>query len=401
MDKALKPLLQEQSEQAGLIDLAIMLAMRKRLILSVTATAFILSSAVSMYLPNMYRADVTILPPQQDSSSMAAAMLSQLGGAAGLAAGVAGLRTPNEMYAGLLRSRVIADKVIQKFSLQKREDKESLEAARKSLEDNMTIAIGKDGLIDLEVVDRDQKLVAPIANAFVAELQNLVQQLAVTEASRRRVFFERELATAKDNLVAAELTLKRALATSGVASPDAETATVLENTARLKSQAAAKEVQLRSMQAFLTPNNPDYRKLEEEVNSLRIEIAKLQGGSDSGANKTQDSGNDRATGNVQFYRDLKYKQMLYELLAKQYEAARLDEAKDPALIQVVDKANEPERKFKPRRSLFVIVCTSVSAFIAVLLAVMLEMGQRQLRLLRTSDQWTMWRSTTNKREPVN
>lgn len=314
-----------------------------------------------------------------------------------MAAGVAGLRTPNEMYAGLLRSRVVTDKVIQKFSLQKREDKESLEAARKSLENNTTIAIGKDGLIDLEVVDRDQKLVAPIANAFVTELQSLIQHLAVTEASQRRVFFERELATAKDSLAAAELTLKRALATSGVASPDAETATLLENTARLKSQAAAKEVQLRSMRAFLTPNNPDYRKLEEEVSSLRIEIAKLQGGSDSDVNKTQDSGNDRATGNVQLYRDLKYKQMLYELLAKQYEAARLDEAKDPALIQVVDQANEPERKFKPRRSLFVIVCTSVSAFIAVLLAVMLEMGQRQLRLLRTSEQWNMWRSTTNRR----
>ena len=397
MDKALKPSLQEQSEQVGWIDLAIMLAMRKRLILSVTAAAFILSAAVSMFLPNQYRADVTILPPQQDSSSMAAAMLSQLGGAAGLAAGVAGLRTPNEMYAGLLRSRVVTDKVIQKFSLQKREDKESLEAARKSLENNTTIAIGKDGLIDLEVVDRDQKLVAPIANAFVTELQSLIQHLAVTEASQRRVFFERELATAKDSLAAAELTLKRALATSGVASPDAETATLLENTARLKSQAAAKEVQLRSMRAFLTPNNPDYRKLEEEVSSLRIEIAKLQGGSDSDVNKTQDSGNDRATGNVQLYRDLKYKQMLYELLAKQYEAARLDEAKDPALIQVVDQANEPERKFKPRRSLFVIVCTSVSAFIAVLLAVMLEMGQRQLRLLRTSEQWNMWRSTTNRR----
>jgi uncharacterized protein involved in exopolysaccharide biosynthesis len=397
MDMELKPSLQEQSEQTDLFDLAIMLTMRKRLILSVTAAAFILSAAFSMFLPNEYRANVTILPPQQSGGGMAAAMLSQLGGAAGLAAGVAGLRTPNEMYVGLLRSRVVADKVIQKFNLRKREDGESPEAARKSLEANTTIAVGKDGLIDLEVVDRDQKLVAPIANAFVAELQNLVQQLAVTETSQRRVFFERELVTAKNNLGVAELTLKRALATSGVASPDAETASLIENTARLKSQAAVKEVQLRSMQAFLTPNNPEYRKLEEEVGSLRAEIAKLQGGSDSGVNKTQDSGDDRATSNVQLYRDLKYKQMLYELLAKQYEAARLDEAKDPALIQVVDQASEPERKFRPRRSLFVIVCTSISAFIAVLLVVMLEMGRRQLRLLQASDRWSKLKPTTNKR----
>lgn len=397
MDMELKPPLQAQSEQADLAGLAIMLFTRKRLILSVTVAAFILSAAFSMFLPNQYRADVTILPPQQNTGGAAAAMLSQLGGAAGLAAGVAGLRTPNEMYVGMLRSRAVGDKVIRKFNLQKREDGASLEAARKSLEANTTIVIGKDGFIDLEVVDRDQKLVAPIANAYVAELQNLVQQLAVTEASQRRVFFERELVAAKNSLATAELTLKRALATSGVASPDAETASLLENTARLKSQAAAKDVQLRAMGAFLTPNNPEYRKLEEEIRSLRTEIAKLQGGSDSDANNAQDSSNDRATGNVQLYRDLKYRQMLYELLAKQYEAARLDEAKDPALIQVVDQASEPERKFKPRRSLFVMVCTSISAFLAVLLAIMLEMGQRQLRVLRTSDRWNQLKSPTNKR----
>jgi tyrosine-protein kinase Etk/Wzc len=397
MEMELKPPVQEQSEQADLVGFAIILVTRKRLILIVSAAAFILSAAFSIVLPNQYRADVTILPPQQNNSGMAAAMLSQLGGGAGLAAGVASLRTPNEMYVGLFRSRAVVDKVIQKFGLQKREDDASMEAARKSLEANTTIAIGKDGLIDLEVVDREQKLVAPIANTFVAELQNLVRQLAVTEASQRRVFFERELVAAKNSLVAAELTLKRALATSGVASPDAETASLLENTARLKSQAAAKEVQLRSMRAFVTPNNPEYRKLEEEVSSLHTEIEKLQGGNDSDGHKVQEPGNDRATGNVQLYRDLKYRQMLYELLAKQYEAARLDEAKNPALIQVVDQATEPERKFKPRRSLFVLVCTSISAFIAILLAVTLEMGRHQLRVLRTSDRWKLLKSATNKR----
>lgn len=386
----------QEGQNERIVDLTFILFKHKRLILGLTCIAFVISIGMSLLMPNEYRADVTILPPQQNANA-GAAILSQLGGAAGLAAGVAGLRTPNELYAGMLRSRIVADKIIRKFDLQKREDKGSMDAARKSLEGRTAVAIGKDGLIKVEVTDRDQKLVAQIANAYVAELQTLTQQLAVTEASQRRMFFQRELVEAKNSLAAAEINLKHALSTNGVASADAETVSVIETTARLKSQVAAKEVQLRAMRAFLTPNHPDFRKLEEEVSSLYTEISRLQGGEGSGGgNSVQSSGNDRATGSVQLVRELKYRQMLYELLAKQYEAARIEEAKDPALIQVVDPANEPERKFKPRRLLIVVVCTMISMFFAIVLAFMLEVGGRQLRVLRTSDRWTELKALSKK-----
>jgi uncharacterized protein involved in exopolysaccharide biosynthesis len=327
-----------------------LLLKRKKFVIGVPLIAAIAAALISLALPDVYKAGTKLLPPQQAQSG-AAALLSQLGGVAGAAAGVAGIKNPNELYVGMLRSRTVADKLIATYDLKAVYDTKSLEKARRILEENTAVFTGKDGLITIEVEDENRTRVARLANSYADELLKLTRVLALTEASQRRVFFERQLEQAKDNLAKAETALKGALDTGGVISVDTETRAVVETVARIRAQISAKESQLSSMRAFVTENNPEYKKVEEELKGLRLEQSRLENGRGGEAK----SGRSGGLESIKILRDIKYFQMLYELLAKQYEVARLDEAKESSIIQVLDPAVEPEKKFKPKRALIVLI----------------------------------------------
>ena len=375
------------ANEVSLLELVIIVAKRKKLISIVTLAAAIVSAAISLSMPNIYKSNVKLLPPQQAQSG-AAALLSQLGGVAGMAAGAAGLKNPNDLYVAMLKSRTIADQLIAQFDLKRVYDLEEQEKVRKKLENNTVITSGKDGLITIEVEDKNQLLVARLANAYVTELLRLTRVLAVTEASQRRMFFERQLELSKDKLAAAEVTLKGALDSHGVISVDSESRAIVETVARLRAQASAKEIELNSMRAFVTTNNPRFKLVEEELASLRLELSKLENGRSDDANGPAKSGEKQnGFANIKLLRDLKYHQMLYELLAKQFEAARLDEAKDSSVIQVLDPAIDPEKKFKPLRALIVVI-SSVFAFLAAIVYVLIAEFRRRLLLSsKGAEQW--------------
>lgn len=390
---------QLNEDSANLVDLLIVLAKKKKWLIAVPLMAAIVAAAISFAMPNVYTATTKLLPPQQAQSG-AAALLAQLGGGfgggVGAAAGAAGLKNPNDLYIGILRSRTIADKLIARFDLKKVYDTESQEKARKLLEVNTAITSGKDGLISIEVDDLNQKKVADIANAYVDELVSLTRVFAVTEASQRRVFFERELETAKNNLANAEMLLKSSLESRGVISVDVESGAVLETVAKLKAQISAKEIQRNSMQAFVTRTHPDYQRVDEDLRSLREELSRLQNGSGNGDDDTLTGKNKSTTqaglANIKVLRDVKYYQMLYELLAKQYEAARLDEAKDASIIQVLDRAVQPERKSSPKRALIVMLTTVITAFAVACWIIIVNQQRRQLRIPAKAAQWAQLRS---------
>lgn len=368
----------------------IVLAKHKKLVAGLPMAVAVIATAVSFLLPNVYQATTKMLPPQQPQSG-AAALLSQFGGAAGLAAGMAGLKNPSDLYMGMLKSRTIADQLIVKFDLKAAYDTELLERARKKLAENTSISSGKDGLITIEVEDKDQNRVAQLANAYVDELTKLSRTLALTEASQRRVFFERQLELAKNNLASAEVALKKGLNTRGVISVDVESRAIVETVGRLRAQVSAKEIQLSSMRAFVTESNPDYRRAAEELSSLRAELAKLENGRDEINNL---SGDKAPVGleSIKLLRDVKYYQMLYELLAKQYEVARLDEAKDPTIVQVLDPAVTPERKFKPKRAIIIAISTILALLGAILWAFLRESRQRMLQSPENAAQWNEFKS---------
>jgi uncharacterized protein involved in exopolysaccharide biosynthesis len=378
----------EAGSEAGILETMVVVARRKKFVIVLPLLVGSIVAALSFALPNVYKAGARLLPPQQQSTSMA--LLSQLGGGASLAAGMAGLKNPNDLYVAMLKSRTIADRLISRFSLKNVYDTKSLEEARSELANNTSVISGKDGLIVIEVEDQDRKRVALIANAYVEELLRLTKVLAVTGASQRRMFFEKELEAAKDNLSKAEMNLKQALNSRGVTSVDAESRAVIERLARLRAAVSAKEIQINAMRAFVTEANPEFMRTNEELKSLRAELSKMENGTEgSSLNAAQTP---EGLQSIKILRDVKYYEMLYELLSKQFEIARLDEAKDPSLIQVLDPAIEPERKVKPRRAL-IVLGSMLAAMVCAIAWILVE--EKKKRLLSSPVMAEKWQELSS------
>jgi tyrosine-protein kinase Etk/Wzc len=378
----------QDSDELGFIDVLVILAKHKKVVLGLPIFVAVASTVAALMLPNVYQASAKLLPPQQPQSG-AAAILSQLGGLAGAAAGVSGLKNPNDLYVGMLKSRTVADVLVAQFDLKKVYGTDSLEKARKMLVDRTVISTGKDGLITIDVEDESPKRVASMANAYVDQLKSLTRVLAVTEAAQRRVFYERQLEMAKNNLANAEANLKSTLETRGVISVDVDSRTILETVGRIRAQISVKEVQLRSMRSILTTNNPEYMRTEEELASLRAELTRLENGSGSNNGGTDRLARNKQAGleNIKVLRDVKYYQMLYELLAKQYEVARLDEANNPSIIQVLDSAVVPEKKAKPKRSLIVLFSTIFGFVLGAGAAFILEAKRKTMASPESASRW--------------
>jgi uncharacterized protein involved in exopolysaccharide biosynthesis len=360
----------ESSRDVSLLDLLIVLGRQKKFLAVSTLAVFAVALIVTLLIPKRYTAATTVLPPQQ-GSSLSAALLSQVGnlGALGsLAGGSLGLKNPADMTIALLKSRSVEDAMIQRFDLMKIYKAKVPSDARKSLENHTSIDSNiKDGLIRIEIEDRDPKRASDMANAYVDEYQKFSQHLAIGEAGQRRLFFERQLVEAKNNLASAEEALKASQQKSGMIQLDSQAKALIESVAALRAQIAAKEVQIRSMSLSETPSNPDILMAREQLAALQSQLRQI-GGTQSGEDsdlivprgKIPEAGMDY----IRKLRDVKYNELIFELLAKQFEVAKLDEAHEGAIIQVVDAAVPPDRKSFPKIRLIVPAVT----FVWVLLA---------------------------------
>ena len=370
----------EESASAGdeisLLDLLIVLAKHKRVVLGVPLVAAIAAATISFLLPNTYTGTTKILPPQQ-SASTASALLNQLGGGLGGIIGAAGgsalgIRNPNDLYVGMLKSRTVADNLISRFDLRKVYDEDRISDARRRLEKETIIAAGRDGIITIEVDDKDAKRAADLANAYADELMKLTKVLAVTEASQRRLFFERQLDQAKDGLTTAELAARQGLQKGGIAQVDSQGRSMIAVTARLRAEISAKEVQLGAMRTFAAEGNPELQRTQNELDALRRELARIEGSSSVPAVSKGDTRGNSGLENLGRLRDVKYYEFLYELLAKQYELAKIDEAKDAVVIQVLDKALVPEMRSKPQVKIITSICAIMGLLLGVAGALFLE-----------------------------
>ncbi|MCX7961965.1 MAG: Wzz/FepE/Etk N-terminal domain-containing protein [Burkholderiales bacterium] len=368
---------QAGEDEVSLLDLLLVLAKQKLLVLGLPFAAGVVSLAVAFSLPKIYTAQARILPPQQRESTAAAALSAIAGAAgAGAAAQALGLKNPGDLFVGILKGHTIADRMIERFRLKEVFETETMVATRRALARVTKISAGRDGLITIEVEDRDPKRAADMANAYIEELDRLIQVLAVTEAAQRRLFFERQLAAAREQLVQAEVALRRSIDEKGLAAVEAQSRAVVGTVERLRAEVAVKQIQLNAMRTFATERNPDMVRLRQEIASMQAELAKLEGGNGAPArNPASPAGLE----NIRLLRDVKYLEAMVELLTKQFEAAKIDEAKDAAIIQVVDSAIPPDFKSRPKRALIVLVSVLVAGLVAVLLAFIREALEKARR----------------------
>jgi tyrosine-protein kinase Etk/Wzc len=367
---------------ADVLELLLVLAREKKLILQVTLGAAILATIIVFLLPKNYTATATILPPQQNQSILTS-LIGQVSGGATVDLRDLGLKNPSDVFVAMLKSRTVEDALINRFDLRKAYSKKTYEDARKVLEKRSEIDPEKEGLISIAVTDRLPKRAADIANAWVDELRTLNQSLALTEAAQRRVFFEQKLAQERDDLAKAELAMQQIEQKTGLLQPDAQTKALIGAVADVRAQIAAKEVQLQSLRTYGTENNPDVKRVERELTELRAQSAQIS--------QTQRSGSEPAESNLdvptprvasasveylRVARDMRYHESLYDFLARQLEAARIDEAKNAVVVQVVDRAVEPEKKSSPKR-LLIVAITAIAAFLLVCFAVLVREAIRR------------------------
>jgi uncharacterized protein involved in exopolysaccharide biosynthesis len=342
------PIADEADDSLSLLDLAIPLVEHWKLWILGSLVIGLLALGLAFLMTPIYTARTSFLPPQQQQSGMASALAS-LGGLAGLA-GVAGaIKSPADQYVALMQSVSAEDRLIDRFELMQVYESKFRFEARRALEQNTRIAIGKkDGLISVEVDDESPQRAADLANAYVDELRRMTSVLAVSEAQQRRVFFEKELKDARDQLARAQ----QALQASGfnVGALRAEPKAAAESYARLKAEITAAEVRTQVLRGSLADSSPEVQQQLAQLSALRAQLARLEQTADANV------GPDYLTK----YREFKYRETLFELFARQYELARVDESREGALIQVVDVAVPPEYKSKPKRLFFAVAATMLS-----------------------------------------
>lgn len=366
--------LQEMSPEApapprevNFLDVLIVLARRRKFILRFTAIAAVLTTIIVFLVPNEYTATSVILPPKSNNS-LGSALMGEVAGAgalASLAGASLGLKSQGDMYVALFRSRTVEDVLIKQFDLMKRYHKKTMVDTRKKFESRAKVELGaKDGLITVRVSDHNPKFAARLANAYVQEFRKHIGSLAITEAAQRRVFFQQQLLEAEAGLTKAENTMKQTEQTTGVLQLDSQAAALIESAAFLKAQITAKEVELQALRSVMTQDNPEYALAQQQLDALQSQLNKVagQGGAvGAGVGVSKSSIPAAGMAYLNSLRDVRYYETIVELLAKQYELAKLDEARE-GTVQISDLAIPPDKKSSPLRALIIPVFT-VLAFI--------------------------------------
>ena len=366
----------------NILDVLIIVAQGYRfIVLCVLATA-IVTTIISLCLPSRYTAEASLLPPKQ--SSISSSMLSQLSGQglAALAGASLGATNQNETYTAMFRSQTVEDAMIKRFDLLTLYRVNKLSDARKIFEKRSTAVSGlKDGIIRVTVEGPSPGQAALMTNAYVEEFQKLASGVATTEAGQRRLFFDQQLEETKNHLADAEQDLKKTELTTGMVQPDSQSRAMIESAAAIQAQIAVKEVQIRALLSSETKENPDVIVAEQQLDTLRSQLAQFTGNTSSESNLFVPKGKVPAAAldYVRKLREVKYQETIFQALASQFELAKLDEAKQGAVFQVIDPAIPPDKRSYPQRVLLVLI-TSTLAFLLASIFIWVRAALRALEI---------------------
>jgi tyrosine-protein kinase Etk/Wzc len=391
-----------QGAEAGFLKMVVVAARSRRAIALTVFWTIVISAGLVMLIPVSYTGTAIILAPQP--SSTATALLSQLGSLSALGPDLlegGGVKTPEETYLGILSSRTIADEMIRRFQLQSLYRTRHMVDTRKELGRHTRVEGTKGYLIRISVDDESAKRAADMANAYVDVLYGINQRLALTQASQRRIFLEQQVNTERDALSTAELAMKRVQESTGVIEMSAQSEVTLRTIAQLRSEMVSRQLQLQQLQSIATEHNEKVSELEAGIAALHEQLNKAEKGANG--SDTSDyflpAGKVPAAGleYVRKMRDLRYHEALYETIAKQYEMARIEEAKAPPLLQVVDWAVPLDRRTWPPRTLLVLLAALFSAVFVIGLALGKDAWSRARVEPQNAEQLAILRSVLAQR----
>ncbi len=358
-------------EEINLLELLRVVVRNVPLIFKITTAAVILSVVYSLTLKNIYTARATLLPPQKESSGGAAALLASMGGGlAGLAGGLGGSA---DLYLEILKSRSVADAVIKQLDLHTELKSKNADDTRRRLQGVVKFQTAKNGIITITADYKDPAKAALLANTFVNELQKKSLQLNLTKASTERSFLEKRLTVVKQDLKSAEEEMKSFQEKNKTIKADEQVKVAIEGIARLRAELVTREVQLAALRNSMTDESAEVRTLLAGISRLKNQLGSMSG-SGGGGGVIPAVGNAPAIGveYIRRLRELKTQEALFEQLTKQFELAKISEARDSSSLQVLDEAVAPLRKSKPKRALIVILATVTAFFGSIFLVFIRE-----------------------------
>ena len=382
----------DTDDEISLLDLLQTILDNLRLLVLGPLAVGVVALSISFLIPPTYTAKTQFLPPQQQQTA-AASMLASLGSLGGLAGAVGGIKNPADQFIAYMKSIRLQDTLIDRFKLLERYEAKTKTDARLALTGKVRVATSKDGLMSVEVDDKDPQFAADLANAHVEELAKLLSKFATTEAQQRRLFFEKQLILAKDKLTQSEIALKATGVSGSVLKSNP--ASAVASVAGLQASVVAQEVKLGAMRGYLAESAPDIKLGMSELANLRAQLAKQEKDAPSTGGKATTEGD-----YITKYREFKYHETLFELFSRQLELAKVDEAREGAVIQVLDSAEAPERKSKPQKASIAIIATLASAFALLLWVFIREAlknaGKDQLSASKLNHIKTSWQKAIGK-----
>jgi tyrosine-protein kinase Etk/Wzc len=356
------------SNGVGLLSALNALKSKLRMVAVATLVAGGIAGLVLLFIPNYYTAVSTIVLPNS-KGSFTNALIGQLGPIAALS-GDLGSKDSTDKYISLLKSNSISDALIEEHKLKNVYKKATIQELRDQLADHTRFQVLKGGLISISVTDGDPKRAATLANGYVDQLYNLNSRLAVDEATQRREFYQKQVEEAKQQLSTDEQRLKESQERTGLIQPDAQAKGVIETIAGVRAEIARNEIEIRTMETSATDANPDLVRLRAQQAGLRAELKKL-GEPDAvtglvGTRNLPSAGLEYA----RRIRDVKVDETIVAALMREFEEARIDEARSAPLVQMVDRAESPDRKAGPNR-VAIILASMLSALICSVAYVLL------------------------------
>lgn len=371
---------------------------RRRFIVYSVVSAFILSIALSFLLPNRYQASAQLMPPNT-ASSASLAMLSTLGAGSAVTGGMAdvlGLRTSSSLFVAVLKSRTAQDRIIEKFDLRKVYSARTLVAARKKLASRTSIDEDqKTGIVTISVTDSDKVRAAAMAEAYPEMLNQILLEVNTSGASREREFLESQLKEVKPSLEESEKRLAQFASKNMTVDVKDQGRAMVEASATLEGQLIAARAELEGLRKIYAEGSDKVTVAEATVSELTAELSKYQGishGKDPSEYPTiKDLPLLGASYNDLFI-DTEIQESTFEVLSRQYELAKIEEAKEVPSVRVLDHAEVPELHSFPPRILVIVAVTLLAAVLSVGFALFEESWKSK----NPSDPWKQFAKDVNK-----
>jgi capsule polysaccharide export protein KpsE/RkpR len=350
-------------------------------ILKAAILGLVLATLDAFLIPWRYQSTTRLMPPDSRSLSnlsMLSALPGQAGGLGGFAGDLLGMKSTGALFVGVLRSRTVLDRIVTRFGLKKVfGTKLQRDAREKLLRETLIEEDRKSGIITLTVTDRDPKRAAGIASAYVEELDILMAQLSTSSARRERIFLEGRLSAVKQDLESAEKDLSQFANKNGTIEINEQTKAMYGFAATLEGRLIAAQSELEGLKQIYTESNVRVRSAQARVTELRSQLQKFVGKSADGGPNVSETTSDNLGPTLRGlpllgvpyadkFRHLKVEEVVFETLTRQYELAKVQEAKEIPTVKVLDSADVPEHKSFPPRLLIMKIGTVCAIIFAVL-----------------------------------